>query len=77
MSKPTEYNVTVLSRRETTTYPKIGVAVEITRTTYVAAGLPPRSIEIPKAEWTKEKEAKLIRADIEKRLKEKTEAFKV
>lgn len=36
---------------------------------YSAGELPPHFIYIPEKEWTKEKEAKLIKADIEKRMK--------
>lgn len=35
---------------------------------YRAGELPPRFLYIPEKEWTKEKEAKLIKADIEKRM---------
>lgn len=36
---------------------------------YVVGELPPHFVYIPEKEWTKEKEAKLIKADIDKRLK--------
>jgi hypothetical protein len=36
---------------------------------YTVGELPPHFVYIPEKEWTKEKEAKLIKADIEKRLK--------
>ena len=77
MAKKQEYNVTVISRDDVTTYPKIGVAVETRMVTYVAAGLPPNTLSILKEEWTPELEKKLIREDIEKRLKVKPETFKV
>ena len=77
MAKKQEYNVTVISRDDVTTYPKIGVAVETRMVTYVAAGLPPNTLSILKEEWTSELEKKLIREDIEKRLKAKPETFKV
>ena len=72
-----EYDVTVISRDDVTTYPKIGVAVETRLITYVAAGLPPNTLSILKEEWTPELEKKLIREAIEKRLKAKPETFKV
>jgi len=72
-----EYEVTVLSRDDVTTFPRIGEAVETRMVTYVAAGLPPATIDIPKKEWTLELEKKLIREDIEKRLKVKPETYKV
>jgi len=39
--------------------------MEIVMITYVAPAMPPRTIEIPKEEWSKEEEAKRIRKDIE------------
>lgn len=77
MAKKQEYNVTVISRDDVTTFPKIGVAVETRMVTYVAAGLPPSTLNILKEEWTPDLEKKLIREDIEKRLKAKPETFKV
>ena len=79
MSKPPkeEYSVVVLSRRETTTFPKMGEAVITVGITYVGAGLPPRTLWIPKAKYTKEAEAKAIREDITLRLTRKPESFKV
>jgi len=72
-----EYEVTVLSRDTVTTFPRIGEAVETVMVTYVAAGLPPRTLNIPKEEYTLDLEKKLIREDIEKRLKVKPETYKV
>jgi len=78
MSKPKqEYDVTVLSRTDVTTYPKLNVPVVSVIVTYVAAGLPPRSISILKREHTSAKEKELIRKDIEARLAERPESFKV
>jgi len=71
------YDVTVLSRDEVTTFPKIAQPVVIVETTYVAAGLPPATVRIPKEEWDPELEKKKIREDIEKRLKQKPEVFRV
>jgi len=72
-----EYEVTVLSHDDITTFPRIGEAVETRMVTYVAAGLPPMTINIPKKEWTLELEKKLIREDIERRLKFKPETYRV
>jgi len=72
-----KYDVTVLSRDEVTTFPKIAQPVVIVETTYVAAGLPPATIKIPKEEWNPEVEKRKIREDIEKRLKRKVEVFRV
>jgi len=77
VAEEAEYEVTVIARDDVTTYPKLGVAVETRLITYVAAGLPPSTISIPKEEWTLEVEKKLIREDIEKRLKMKPETYKV
>jgi len=72
-----KYDVTVLSRDEVTTFPKIAQPVVIVETTYVAAGLPPATVRIPKEEWDPEVEKRKIREDIEKRLKQKVEVFRV
>jgi len=72
-----EYDVTVLSRHTITTFPKIGTPAETVLVTYVAEGLPPHTLHIPKEEYTLEMEKKLIREDIERRLKAKPERYKV
>ena len=75
--KKEEYNVTVLSRREVTIYPRIGVEVPVIQVTYVAAGLPPFTVEIEKAKYSLELEKRLVRESIEKRLLEKPETYTV
>ncbi len=79
MSAPEKkkYNVTVLSRDDITTFPKLGEAVITVLITYVAAGLPPFTVRIPKDNWTDEMEKTLIRASIEDRLGRKPEAYRV
>lgn len=77
MAEKEEYSVTVISRDEIVTYPKIATPVTNVLVTYVAAGLPPHTITIPKEEYKPELEKKLIREDIEKRLKVKPETYKV
>lgn len=77
MSKQEKYNVTVLSRDEITTYPKLGEAVITVLTTYVAAGMPPHTVRIPKEGWTMEAERTVIRASIEDRLTKKPETYMV
>jgi len=72
-----EYEVTILSRREITVYPRVGEEVKQLLITYVAAGLPPETITIDKEKWTLEREKAYIRERIEKRLKEKPETYKV
>ncbi|MBA7677682.1 hypothetical protein ES703_85942 [subsurface metagenome] len=44
---------------------------------YRSGELPPKFLYIPVKEWTKEKEAELIKADIEKRLKAPEEIIEV
>jgi hypothetical protein len=70
-------NVTVLSRREISVFPKLGVEVRQVMTTYVAAGLPPATVTIDKDKYNLEAEKRLIKADIERRLREKPEVFRV
>jgi len=72
-----QYDVTVLSREEVTTFPKIAQPVVNVLVTYVAAGLPPATVTIPKDEWDPELEKKTIREDIERRLKFKPETYRV
>ena len=72
-----EYDVTVLSRDDVVTYPKLNQPVTTKIITYVAAGLPPHSINVLKAEWTLQKEKLLIRKDLQERLKKQPEAYKV
>jgi len=77
VAKREEYDVTVIARDDVKTYPKVGVEVETRLVTYVAAGLVPNTISIPREKWTPELEKRLIREDIEKRLPIKPESFKV
>lgn len=72
-----EYNVTILSRDDVTTFPKLGQSLVTRLITYVAAGLPPHTVRIAKDEWTPELEKIQIRASIEARLKKKPEAYRV
>jgi len=76
-SKKEEYNVVVLSRYSEFKHPSLGVKEEWLVITYVAAGLAPHPIEMIKKDWTLEKEKALIRKNIEERLKQKPEAYKV
>lgn len=77
MSKRQEYDVTVIKREDVTTFPKLATPVVNVLVTYVAAGHPPRTVTIPKDKHTPDLEKRLIREDIEKKLKEKAETFKV
>ena len=49
--KKEEYEVEILSEDTIITYPKLGQPVETVAVTYVAAGLPPATIFIPKEEY--------------------------
>lgn len=69
--------MTVLSRREFTVYPEVGKPVKRFAITYAAAGLPPKTVRIDVEKYTEEAEKKLIREDLEARLKKKPEIFKV
>lgn len=75
--KQPEINVTIVRRREITTWPKIGVPVVNVLVTYVAADLPPATISIPKKEYTTKKEKEQIRLDVQSRKKLSPESYKV
>ena len=68
-----EYQWTVISRDEVTTFPKVATPVQEILVTYVGEGLPPGSVHVPKDEWTRKKEDELIAKDIHERLKFKPE----
>ena len=72
-----KYEVEILDRTEVTTFPKLREPFVSVIVTYVTPNLPPSTITIPKAEYSKELEAKLIREDIERRLAFKAEVIKV
>ena len=75
--KKEEYEVEILSEDVIITYPKLGQPVETVAVTYVAAGLPPATIFIPKEEYSEEELKKRIREDIERRLKRRARTLKV
>jgi len=66
-----------MSREEITIFTPMGQPVIQTLITYVAEGLPPATITIPKAEWTLEEEQKRIREDVKRRLAFKPEVYTV
>jgi len=72
-----EYEVEIIDRREIITYPRIRQPVTTIAITYVAAGLPPETLFIPKEEYTVEVEKKRIRKRIEERLAFEPEVYKV
>lgn len=72
-----EFEVTVISREDVTTFPKIATPVISRLVTYVAAGLPPATVTIPKDKWTLEFEKELIKKDVQARLKRKPETYRV
>jgi len=53
------------------------VAKRVVLVTYVAAGLPPATVEIPEEEYSLELEKRMIREDIERRLEERPETYTV
>ena len=61
--------ITILGREEIVTYPKINQPAYQIAVTYATKDLPPKTIFIPKEEYSKEKEAELIKKDIEERRK--------
>lgn len=74
---PTEHKVTILRRNEITTYPRINEPKQQMIITYIAADMAPASIRIMKDDWSLEVEKTLIKADIERRLKQKAESYTV
>jgi len=71
------YEVTILRRHEVVTMPKLRQYVTVVLVTYSAAGLPPRTLSIPKEEWSLEREKQLVKRDIERRLKIRPEIYTV
>jgi len=72
-----KYNVTVLSRGSEATFEKVGEPIIIKLITYIAAGLPPHTVRIPKDDWTSELEKTVIKASIEERLAKKPTSYRV
>jgi len=72
-----EIEVTVISREEVVTFPKIATPVINVLVTYVSMGLPPATVTIPKDQWTLEYEKRVIREDIEARLKREVQTYRV
>jgi len=72
-----EVEVEILGREEIVLYPRLGQPMIMTIITYSAAGLPPATIEIPKAEWTLEEEQRRIKEDVKRRLEFKPEVYTV
>jgi len=75
--KKEEYEVTIISRDEYTTYPKPGVEEKLIAVTYAYADYPPRTIYIPKEVYSPEKEKEEIRKDIETFLLPTPRVYKV
>jgi len=75
--KKEKYKVQILNRTELVVFPKVNQPMPIIRVTYYYPPLPPATIDIPKTEYTPEKEKELIRQDIEKRLSQTTETIEV
>jgi len=64
-----EYEVTILPPTELTVYPEPLKPMKVIRVTYLYPGLAPGTVTISKEEYTEELMKKLIRKDIERRLK--------
>jgi len=75
--KSNKLEVTILNRREVTTFPKLKQPKVSVMVTYVYGDMPPRTITIPKEEHTKESEAKAIRRDMDQQMKIKPETIEV
>ncbi len=73
----TQYSVTILSRRDIVTFPRLGERKVVVQVTYIGESLPPKTLRIAKEEYSLETEKALIKADIEKRLAEKPEGYRV
>jgi hypothetical protein len=68
MSSSTETPYEVTDRFLVTDYPKIRQPVPTYLITYVAEGMAPVTVRLPKAEYSPEREKELIKADIQRRL---------
>ena len=78
MSRPGEKReVTIIGEEEVTTFPKIATPVVNVQITYVYGGLPPATVTIPKDEDTPQARAKMIREDIDQRMKRKIKTIEV
>lgn len=75
--KKPKQEVTILSRTEVTTYPKLKQPLVQKVITYVAGDLPPRTIFIPVDQWSIDKEKAAIKKDIEEQAKLKPESYEV
>jgi len=75
--KEEKKKVTIIRRREVVTYPKLKQPVTNVMVTYVYGTLPPSTVTIPKEEWSKDKEAVVIREDIKKREEFQVEEIEV
>mgnify|MGYP000442139336 CR=1 FL=1 len=69
--------VTIIDRREIVTYPRLREPVETVAVTFIAPGMPPKTIFIPKSEYSKEKELELIRKEVTEYMKFKPETVRV
>jgi len=64
-----KYRVRILDRREFTAVDEQGRFVPVVSVLYATATLPPGIVTIPKERWSPEEEKRVIREDIERRLK--------
>lgn len=71
MGSNQEKKVTILSEQELTVSPRPGVTKQVVAVTYLAPGLPPRTIWIDKDKYTEDNLKQVIRQDMEQAAKQK------
>ena len=71
MSSPEEREYVVTNRHDLVTFPKLGTPVEQRLVSYYVEPYPPRTITIPKTEWSLEEEHKRIQDDFQQWTKTK------
>jgi len=64
-------------RYETTVFPRPRQPLRLKIVTYQVEGYPPRTIEIPEAEWSLEEEQKRIREDFKRWTEEVPETYEI
>ena len=77
MSEEAKYRARILRRREITTYTPDEVPVPTMEIMYSTQHLTPGIVRIPVSDYSLEAEAKVMRADIDRRHEEKPEVRQV
>lgn len=75
--KGEEIEITILDRAEMITYPTIEKEVKVMSITFIAPGIPPLTVRIPKEEYTPEREDEEIRKAIGEYKKVKPEIKRI